>query len=213
MSPAKRPQAAQHPPGQDQVGQASQNQASQNQARQPLVVAIVGAGPSGIYAAEALSQQPEVPVHVAVIDRLPVPFGLVRYGVAPDHHSIRSIRHTLERTLEKSGVRFYGDVSIGTDLTIEELRGSVDAVIYAYGAGSDKRLGIPGEDLPGSIAAPEFVAWYCGHPDVHPDTDPAPGFTPGGPDPARSNRTEWTAELIAVAVSYTHLTLPTNREV
>jgi len=203
VSPAKRPQAAQHPPGQDQVGQASQNQASQNQAsqnqaRQPLVVAIVGAGPSGIYAAEALSQQPEVPVHVAVIDRLPVPFGLVRYGVAPDHHSIRSIRHTLERTLEKSGVRFYGDVSIGTDLTIEELRGSVDAVIYAYGAGSDKRLGIPGEDLPGSIAAPEFVAWYCGHPDVHPDTDPAPGFTPGGPDPARSNRTEWTAELIAV---------------
>ena len=84
----------------------------------PLVVAIVGAGPSGIYAAEALSQQQDVPVQVAVIDRLPVPFGLVRYGVAPDHHSIRSIRNTLERTLEKSGVRFYGDVTIGRDLTI-----------------------------------------------------------------------------------------------
>ncbi len=135
----------------------------------PLTVAVIGAGPSGIYAAEALSQQSEVPVEVAVIDRLPVPFGLVRYGVAPDHHSIRSIRHTLERTLEKSGVRFFGDVTIGRDLSIAELRETVDAVIYAYGAGSAKRLDIPGEDRPGSLAAPELVAWYCGHPDVHPD--------------------------------------------
>jgi ferredoxin--NADP+ reductase len=140
-------------------------------AHAPLTVAIIGAGPSGIYAAEALSQQSEVPVEIAVIDRLPVPFGLVRYGVAPDHHSIRSIRNTLERTLEKSGVRFFGDVSIGDDLSIAELREAVDAVIYAYGAGSAKRLDIPGEDLTGSIAAPEFVAWYCGHPDVHPDLD------------------------------------------
>ncbi|HEU5485610.1 MAG TPA: FAD-dependent oxidoreductase [Microlunatus sp.] len=139
---------------------------------EPLVVAVVGAGPSGIYAAEALTAQGEVPVDVTVLDRLPVPFGLVRYGVAPDHPSIRSVRNTLERTLEKTGVRFYGDVTIGVDLTAEELRQSVDAVIYAFGAGSDKRLGIPGEDLYGSIAAAEFVAWYCGHPDVHPDTDP-----------------------------------------
>jgi ferredoxin--NADP+ reductase len=136
-----------------------------------LTVAIVGAGPSGIYAAEALSQQSEARVQVAVLDRLPVPFGLVRYGVAPDHPSIRSIRNTLERTLERSEVSFYGDVTIGKDLTIDELRGAVDAVIYAYGAGADKQLGIEGENLPGSIAAPEFVAWYCGHPDVHPDTD------------------------------------------
>jgi ferredoxin/flavodoxin---NADP+ reductase len=132
----------------------------------------VGAGPAGIYAAEALSQQTDVAVEIAVIDRLPVPFGLVRYGVAPDHHSIRSIRNTLERTLEKPSVRFYGDVSIGSDLSIAELRESVDAVIYAYGAGSDRRLKIPGENLSGSIAAAELVAWYCGHPDVHPDTDP-----------------------------------------
>jgi ferredoxin--NADP+ reductase len=104
-----------------------------------------------------------------------VPFGLVRYGVAPDHHSIRSIRNTLERTLEKSSVRFYGDVTIGVDISIEELRESVDAVIYAYGAGTDKRLGIPGEELKGSIAAAELVAWYCGNPDVYPDTDQAPG--------------------------------------
>ena len=140
-------------------------------AKTPYVIAIVGAGPSGIYAAEALIQQAEVPVEIAVIDRLPVPFGLVRYGVAPDHESIRSIRNTLERTLERPEVRFYGDVTIGSDVQIEELRQVVDAVIYAYGAGSDRRLGIAGEDLRGSIAAPEFVAWYCGHPDVHPDLD------------------------------------------
>jgi ferredoxin--NADP+ reductase len=135
----------------------------------PYVIAVIGAGPSGIYAAEALSHQTEVPVRVAVIDRLPVPFGLVRYGVAPDHESIRSIRNTLERTLEKPNVRFFGNVGIGTDLTVEELRSAVDAVVYAYGAASHKTLGIPGEQLPGVLAAPEFVAWYCGHPDVHPD--------------------------------------------
>ena len=164
-------------------------------------MAIIGAGPSGIYAAEALSQQTDVPVQVAVLDRLPVPFGLVRYGVAPDHPSIRSIRNTLERTLEKPHVRFYGDVTIGKDLTIDELRGSVDAVIYAYGAGADKRLGIEGEDLPGSIAAPEFVAWYCGHPDVHPDLDTAeagyPDLTLAGPDLIGSNPRQHPAELVA----------------
>ncbi len=153
----------------------------------PLVVAIIGAGPSGIYAAEALVQQQDVPVEVAVIDRLPVPFGLVRYGVAPDHPSIRSIRNTLERTLEKSGVRFYGDVAIGRDLTVAELRDTVDAVIYAYGAGSDRRMEIPGERLPGSIAASELVAWYCGHPDVH-------------PDPAAPERAKPTDRLLAPVV-------------
>lgn len=152
----------------------------------PFVVAVIGAGPSGIYAAEALSHQTDVPIRVAVLDRLPVPFGLVRYGVAPDHHSIRSIRNTLERTLEKPEVRFYGDVTIGTDITVEELRGTVDAVIYAYGAGSDRRIGVEGEDLMGSIAAPEFVAWYCGHPDVHPDIERTGSAAP-----------EHAAELVA----------------
>ena len=139
---------------------------------------MVGAGPSGVYAAEALTRQPDVDVTVAVLDRLPVPFGLVRYGVAPDHPSIRSIRSTLERTLDTPGVTFYGDVQIGRDLTVDELRASVDAVVYAYGAGSDRRLGIPGEDLPGSVAAPELVTWYTGHPDVHPDDG---GVAPGHP--------------------------------
>ena len=119
---------------------------------------MVGAGPSGVYAAEALTREPDLDVSVAVLDRLPVPFGLVRYGVAPDHPSIRSIRTTLERTLDAPGVTFYGDVQVGRDLTVEELRASVDAVVYAYGAGSDRRLGIPGEDLPGSHAATKASA-------------------------------------------------------
>lgn len=146
-----------------------------------LVVAVVGAGPSGVYAAEALTRRSrleDLDVRVAVLDRLPVPFGLVRYGVAPDHPSIRSIRGTLERTLDAAGVTFYGDVQVGRDLTVAELRASVDAVVYAYGAGSDRRLGIPGEDLPGSVAAPELVTWYTGHPDVHPDDGSA---APGHP--------------------------------
>jgi ferredoxin--NADP+ reductase len=175
------------------------------------VIAVVGAGPSGIYAAEALSQQTQVPVEVAVIDRLPVPFGLVRYGVAPDHHSIRSIRNTLERTLEKSGVRFYGDVQIGTDLTISELRACVDAVIYAYGAGADRRLGIAGEDLPGSIAAPEFVAWYCGHPDVHPDVEGTLVRTLGAADLAARAATLITQVREAVVVGVGNVALDVAR--
>lgn len=169
----------------------------------PLVVAIIGAGPSGIYAAEALSQHTELDIEIAVIDRLPVPFGLVRYGVAPDHPSIRSIRHTLERTLERTSVRFYGDVTIGGDITIDELRGAVDAVIYAYGAGSDKRLGIDGEDLFGSMAAPEFVAWYCGHPDVHPDIDRSGGQTTVAERPGHDVATEListTSSAVVVGV-------------
>ena len=174
----------------------------------PLVVAVIGAGPSGIYAAEALTLQAEVPVEVAVMDRLPVPFGLVRYGVAPDHHAIRSIRHTLERTLDRPGVAFYGDVTIGRDLEIDELRGAVDAVVYAYGAGADRRLGIPGEDLLGSIGAPEFVAWYCGHPDVHPDDHTAPG---DGDDPGRRIATLVTGARTAVVVGVGNVALDVAR--
>jgi ferredoxin--NADP+ reductase len=129
-------------------------------------VAVVGSGPSGIYAADALVSQDEIPVEVDIIDRLPVPFGLVRYGVAPDHLSIRSVRDTLDKVLDKPGVRFLGNVEVGRDVTMADLHACYDAVILTYGASRDRRLGIPGEDLDGSVAATDFVAWYCGHPDA-----------------------------------------------
>jgi len=131
-----------------------------------LRIAIVGSGPSGMYAADALVSQDEVPVSVDVIDRLPVPFGLVRFGVAPDHISIRSVRDTLDKVLDKDGVRFLGNLNVGTDVSVAELHTYFDAVIFTYGASRDRRLGIPGEDLEGSVAATDFVAWYCGHPDA-----------------------------------------------
>jgi ferredoxin--NADP+ reductase len=129
-------------------------------------VAVIGSGPSGIYAADALVSQEAIPVEVDIIDRLPVPFGLVRYGVAPDHLSIRSVRDTLDKTLDKPGVRFLGNVAVGEDLTMSDLHGLYDAIILTYGASSDRTLDVPGEDLYGSIAATDFVAWYCGHPDA-----------------------------------------------
>jgi len=132
----------------------------------PLRIAIVGSGPSGMYAADALLSQREIPVQVDVIDSLPVPFGLVRYGVAPDHLSIRSVRDTLDRILDAPGIRFLGNITVGEDLTAAELRAHYDAVILAYGASRDRRLGIPGEDCDGSVAATDFVAWYTGHPDA-----------------------------------------------
>ncbi len=131
-----------------------------------LRVAIIGSGPSGMYAADALIGQTDVPVSVDVIDKLPVPFGLVRYGVAPDHHSIRSVRDTLDKILDKPGVRFIGNLEVGSDISVTELHEYFDAVIFTYGASRDRRLGIPGEDLAGSVAATDFVAWYCGHPEA-----------------------------------------------
>lgn len=131
----------------------------------PLRVAVVGSGPAGLYAAEALVKS-EVPVAVDVFDRLPSPYGLVRYGVAPDHKSIKSIARYLQNVLESPGVRFFGCVELGRDVTREELLERYDAVIYSTGAMVDRHLGIPGERLPGSVAATDFVNWYCGHPDA-----------------------------------------------
>lgn len=128
-------------------------------------VAIVGAGPSGFYAAGSLLQQKQVHVRVDMFDRLPAPFGLVRYGVAPDHQKIKSVTKVYERTAADARFRFFGHVNFGTDITHADLRRHYDQVIYAVGAQSDRRLGIPGEDLRGSISATEFVAWYNGHPD------------------------------------------------
>jgi ferredoxin--NADP+ reductase len=139
-----------------------------------LRVAVVGSGPAGLYTAEALIKQAAllptpVTIKVDVIDRLPTPYGLVRYGVAPDHKSIKSVANYLRRVLESPDVRFVGGVTLGVDVTREELLAAYDAVVYATGAMRDRRLGIDGEDLPGSYAATDFVNWYCGHPDVDPD--------------------------------------------
>ncbi|MFI6515809.1 FAD-dependent oxidoreductase [Spirillospora sp. NPDC050679] len=132
----------------------------------PVRVAVVGSGPAGLYAAEALVKQAGGEVRVDVFDRLPTPYGLVRYGVAPDHPSIKSIARYLQKVLEHPSVRFFGCVELGRDLTREQLLDCYDAVVYSTGAMVDRHLGVPGEDLPGSIAATDFVNWYCGHPDA-----------------------------------------------
>ncbi len=142
---------------------------------QTLHVAVVGSGPAGLYTAEALIKQAaalDSPclIRVDVLDRLPTPYGLVRYGVAPDHKSIKSIADYLRNVLEHDGVSFIGGVHLGDDVTREDLLAAYDAVVYATGAMRDRQLGIPGEDLPGSVAATDFVNWYCGHPDVDPGT-------------------------------------------
>ena len=128
-----------------------------------LKVAVIGSGPAGVYAAGALTQQGDA--QVDVFDRLPCPFGLVRYGVAPDHPKIKSISTALEKVLEDPAVRFLGNVEVGSQITLEELHRHYDALIFASGAMVPRRLGVPGENLAGSFAATEFVAWYCGHPD------------------------------------------------
>ena len=130
----------------------------------PLRVAIAGSGPSGFYAAEALLKS-DVVADVDMYERLPVPFGLVRYGVAPDHPKIKNVTRIYDRTASHERFQYFGNVSIGDDLSIEELRQHYDAIILAVGASSDRSLGIEGEDLPGSHPATEFVAWYNGHPD------------------------------------------------
>jgi ferredoxin--NADP+ reductase len=131
----------------------------------PLRVAIVGSGPAGFYAAEHLLRNEEVDFEVDMFDRLPTPFGLVRAGVAPDHPKIKSVIRVYEKTAAREGFRFFGNVEVGRDITAPELAERYNAVVYAYGAPTDRHLGIPGEDLPGSHAATEFVAWYNAHPD------------------------------------------------
>jgi ferredoxin/flavodoxin---NADP+ reductase len=131
----------------------------------PLRVAIVGSGPAGFYAAGHLLKDKERVVQVDMFDRLPTPWGLVRGGVAPDHPNIKAVSRVYEKTAAHPEFRFYGNVEFGPDLSHEDLVSHYHAVIYAVGAQTDKQMGIPGEDLPGSWAATEFVAWYNGHPD------------------------------------------------
>ncbi|AVZ71680.1 NADP oxidoreductase [Streptomyces lunaelactis] len=133
-----------------------------------LRVAVVGSGPSGVYAAQALVQQSLVPdVRVHVLDRLPCPYGLVRYGVAPDHEKIKSLQNNLRTVLEHERIDFIGNVEIGTHgLGPERMLELYHAVVYCVGAARDRRLGVPGEDLPGSHSATDFVSWYSAHPDA-----------------------------------------------
>jgi ferredoxin--NADP+ reductase len=134
-------------------------------AEHPLRVAIVGSGPAGFYAAGQLLASTDPVVTVDVFDRLMTPWGLVRFGVAPDHPKIKSVTRVFERTARRPGFRFHGNVEVGSDVSHEELASAYHAVLYAVGTPGDRRLGIPGEELAGSESATEFVAWYNGHPD------------------------------------------------
>ncbi|MEU9206471.1 FAD-dependent oxidoreductase [Streptomyces sp. NPDC048415] len=132
-----------------------------------LHVAVVGSGPSGVYSAQSLLQQSVLSeVRVDVLDRLPCPYGLVRYGVAPDHEKIKSLQNNLRAVLEDERVRFLGGVQVGPDgVPVSRLRELYHAVVYCVGAATDRHLGVPGEELPGSWSATEFVSWYSAHPD------------------------------------------------
>jgi ferredoxin--NADP+ reductase len=134
-------------------------------AERPLAVAVVGAGPSGFYAVEALLRAPGLSVRVDLLDRLPTPYGLVRGGVSPDHQKIKAVAAVYEKTALDPRVRFFGNVKLGRDLSVEELRARYDKILYAVGCESDRHMDIPGEGLAGSHSATEFVGWYNGHPD------------------------------------------------
>ena len=134
-------------------------------AERPLRVAIVGAGPAGYYAADHLLRQERLVVEVDVFDRLPSPYGLVRHGVAPDHQKIKAVTAAFDKVAGHPRARFFGAIELGHDLTVDDLRRHYHQIVYATGAQTDRRMGIPGEELRGSHPATEFVAWYNGHPD------------------------------------------------
>ena len=127
--------------------------------------AIVGSGPAGFYTAEALVKAFGDQARIDIIDRYPVPYGLIRFGVAPDHQSLKAVSKRYDQVAESEQVSFVGNVGVGSDVSADELKGLYDAVILAIGAPHDRKLGIPGEDLPGVVGSAEFVGWYNGHPD------------------------------------------------
>ena len=130
----------------------------------PISVAIVGSGPSGFYTAEALAKA-DADVEIDIIERLPAPHGLIRYGVAPDHQTTKNVSRAFDKTAGRDEVQYFGNVDIGRDLSLQELRETYDAVVLAVGSPYDRKLGIPGEDKKGVIGSAEFVGWYNGHPD------------------------------------------------
>jgi ferredoxin--NADP+ reductase len=136
--------------------------------------AIVGSGPAGFYTAEALEKAYGEQARVDIIDRYPVPYGLIRFGVAPDHQSLKAVSKRYDKVAETAGADFIGNVAVGRDVAVAELLELYDAVILATGAPHDRKLGIPGEDLPGVVGSAEFVGWYNGHPDFA-DLDPPLG--------------------------------------
>lgn len=131
----------------------------------PLRVAVFGSGPAGFYAVDELSKQEGGAIAVDLFDRLPTPYGLVRGGVAPDHQKIKAVIRQYEKIAARPGFRFFGNVTFGKDLTLDEVLAHYHQVLFTTGAESDRRMGIPGEDLPGSYPATIFVGWYNGHPD------------------------------------------------
>lgn len=141
-----------------------------SEAPRPLRVAVIGSGPAGVYAADILTKSKEVkdgevPVSIDIFDRYPAPFGLIRYGVAPDHPRIKGIIGALHKIMDRGDIRFFGNVEYGKDLSLADLREHYDAIIFATGAVLDAPLDIPGADLDGSYGAADFVAWYDAHPD------------------------------------------------
>ncbi len=133
--------------------------------------AVIGSGPAGFYTVEALAKAYGGAARIDLIDKLPVPYGLIRFGVAPDHQSIKAVSRRYDKVAEDEAVRFVGNVAVGEDVSIAELMGLYDAVVLATGAPHDRRLGIPGEELPGVVGSAAFVGWYNGHPDFA-DLDP-----------------------------------------
>jgi len=133
--------------------------------------AVVGSGPAGFYTAEALEKAYGENARIDILDRYPVPYGLIRFGVAPDHQSLKAVSKRYDKVAESAGVDFIGNVTVGSDVTVAELLDLYDAVILAVGAPNDRKLGIPGEDLPGVVGSAEFVGWYNGHPEFA-DLDP-----------------------------------------
>src|SRR5690606_30783390 len=138
-----------------------------------LSVAIVGSGPAGFYTAEALLEK-NAACHIDIIERLPTPYGLIRAGVAPDHAKTKNVARAYEKIARDPRVRFYGNIEVGRDVSVAELRAAYDAVVLATGASVDRKLGIPGDDKPGVLGVAAFVGWYNGHPDfadLAPDLD------------------------------------------
>ncbi|MFC8302958.1 FAD-dependent oxidoreductase [Specibacter sp. NPDC057265] len=148
----------------------SSNSSAPGTQERPLRIAVIGSGPAGVYAADMLTKSAEVRdglvVSIDLFDRYPAPYGLIRYGVAPDHPRIKGIVNALYKVLDRGDIRFFGNVNYGTDLNLEDLQKHYDAVIFATGAIKDADLNIPGIELDGSYGGADFVSWYDGHPDV-----------------------------------------------